>query len=219
MPSRAFAFLAALACVHVLESACAIPDDCTVGQQRCAGSKVQSCRRTSNAPNFPVPPPPGATAATSDDEHHGSSSPSWVDEADCGSASLCVQQGQSAFCAEKSGANPACAPQDPGGVACDEGTLVLCSYGYVVERYACRTCQASAACSGIFLDMCCLGMLGGTCTADGDCAPGLSCDQGRCNRACSCADGSRCDECRPYFDSSADDVLYPVCSSGSCIIE
>jgi hypothetical protein len=28
-----------------------------------------------------------------------------------------------------------------------------------------------------------------------------------------------CDACRPYFDSSSTDVLYPVCSSGQCMVE
>jgi hypothetical protein len=218
MSRRPFLLLLTCGCLHALAAACAFPDDCTVGDARCAGSKVQSCRRTSNVPNFPVP---GATAASSaNQEDHGSSAPSWIDEQDCGRADLCVQQGpQNAFCTVSHAAEPACASRDPEALACDQGALVVCNYGYVVEKYACHACQTNPSCSATFPEACCPGMLGSSCAADSDCAPGLTCDSSQCTHACSCSDGSVCDACRPYFDSSRGDVLYPVCSSGRCMVE
>jgi len=208
--SRVPAVVCAAVLLCVGWTGCALPEDeCAIGESRCVGEVVQSCKAhrggidsNSNKPGV---------------GYHGSSPNTWEYLATCRSADVCKTgpnpyhpELNDALCVLESTAADACA----GGSkpACEGTTSVTCESGYAVERQLC------ASCAGLR----CTGGLHAGCSASTDCAVGLECqfdgaDTGNCEKSCSCPDGAACDACRPVEDHADADYLFQwVCRSGVC---
>ena len=181
---------------------------------RCDGSVLERCAFSDPVTDEISDVPTASKKQTKEDSK---TRHTWVEQADCGDSSLCVQvSAKHAMCVLDAKPAPECATTTY--EACRGSSVVGCDHGYVVDEETCSSCAVDTqsefgVCAGAFMR---------ACETDTVCAAGLSCvadatGTKRCTRAC--ANDSDC-SVAPYDrwapGGQAPMTLGYLCRQGVC---